>query len=236
MASQQEISTELSPEIFLSLSPEKANILKSAQPSLFALLENPEFHQHPEEESFGPRCGLVFETLARKEIKSPHSPLKPLQRLEKLMITSMSSDIGFLIPPGLSFRRPDILVMEYDEVSKVVTITRVGEIKLGLWATSPDQLKRIWQQHDELINDITNYLGKLHQFRDSRELESLFKLPVQKIRLLTEEEGLELFYVIPRDATIPPSMKDWKIHHSNFSQQEIEEITQALLKAAVSKA
>lgn len=236
MASQPEISTELSSEIFPSLSPEKANILKSAQPSLLALLENPEFHQHPEEESFGPRCGLVFETLAREEIKSPHSPLKDLRRVEKLMITSMGSDIGFLRPRGLSFHRPDIIVMEYDESSQIVTITKVGEIKLGLWETSPNQLKRVWQQHNRLIEDLRDYLKKLHRFRNSQELESLFKLPVRKIKLLTEEEGLEFFYIIPRNATAPLSMKDWEIRHSNFSQQEIEKITQTLLEAAISKA
>lgn len=230
MPSQPEISKELPPEIFLSLSPEKASIVNSAQPSLFALLENDEFHQGPKEKLLRARCGLVFETLAREEFHSLHHTPKLLRRLEELIITSMKSDIGILrppAPPGESYHRPDILVMEYEKSSQVVTITQIGEIKLGLLRGAAERLGKILEQHDRLIGDLKKYLGEIDL--QSSNLESLTGLSVKEIELLTEEKGRELFYILPYRAAVLRSMKDWKIYHSDFSRQEIEKITQALL-------
>lgn len=240
MISQPEILTELSPAVFPSLGPEKDAIIESAQSSLFALWGNDEFYQGRGEKLFSSRCGLVFETLAKEEYHSLHNTPESLRCLGELIIGSMDRDIGVLTPHKLSLCRPDILVMKHDPSNQIVTITEIGEIKLGLRGTSLDQSERIWQQHDKLIGALRTYLEELHQFRNGQELESLFRLlkfesPPQKIRLLTEEEGLEFFYIIPYNATAPPLMEDWKIYHSNFSQQEIEKITQALLEAAVSK-
>lgn len=234
MTPKQEKASRVSLEIFPPLSPEKGTILQSALPSLLALWGNPEFHQGSEEKSLGTRGGLVFETIAREEVNFLRSPLEPIRRLEELIISSMESDIGILRSSRERFYRPDILGMEYDRPSQVVTITRVGEIKLGLFGISSARLKKILRQRKRLIGDLRQFVDEVNLH--SSNLESLIDLPVQKIRLLNEEEGLELFYVLPYEARVPYSMRKWKIYHSDFSHREIEEITQALLRAVSSTA
>lgn len=236
MISRQEKINELTTEIFPHFSPEKTTILQSALPSLYALLENPKFHEDQEEELKGIRCGFVFETLAKEEFGYLRSPLMPLRRLEESIISSMRSDIGILRLRGESFHRPDILVMEYDKSSRIVTITQIGEIKLGLWKVSATRLGEILKQRNRFVDDLREYLGEVAYLRNGSDLESLFGLPIDNIKLLTEEEGLQLFYVLPHKARVPHAMKKWKIYHSDFSQQEIEEITQALLRTTPSKA
>jgi len=236
MASQQEKLTRLSTEIFPHFSEEKNAILQAASPSLFALLENPKFHEGQEEELKGIRCGFVFEALAKEEFGYLRSPLMPLRRLEEMIISSMRFDIGFLRRSGESFHRPDILIMKYDESNRIATITRIGEIKLGLWKISAIRRGKILRQRNRFVNDLRRYLDEVAYLRNGDDLKSLTGLPVDEIKLLNEEGGPQIFYILPYEAGVPHAMKDWKIYYSDFSQREVEKITQVLLRTAPSKA
>lgn len=217
-------------------SREKETVLQRALPFLFALLKNPKFNEGEGKKLEAIRHGLVFEVIAKEEFKSLRNPSKPLRRLEKLIISSMKSDIGFLRPPGPSeekLYRPDILVMEYDKQNQIVTITQVGEIKLGLWGLSPKRLEKVWKQRKRIIPSLKQFLDEAALLKESGNIEKLIGSPVRQINLLSQEKGLKFFYVLPHGRRIPPSIKGkWEIRYSCFSYQDIKRTTQTLLRTA----